>query len=267
MSAVPRLSLSRHVCATCTTPKLTSQVRRQLEYQIYRDSHPSLFAPQLVEPHSSAPVPPNYSLSQHPSGTSASGPHYDPPASASTSGRRPPPFSPPSTVQAVKMIMAQRGVRGLYTGWRLHFIRDTSGTALYFMEYDVMRHLLGRKRASEERGWKGKGREGEELVQGEVPEWARAWLPKGLIPFLCGSVAGVTSWALIYPVDAIKVCPLMEVKDELTGQTKYQQRALSGLEPRAPLEQLRRLLRGTDKDNPKPVLQGVARLYRGSVGV
>ena len=58
------------------------------------------------------------------------------------------------------------------------------GTALYFMEYDSFRYLLGRQQTGE---------------QGPVP----AWLPvhPNLIPFLCGSVAGVTSWALIYPLD------------------------------------------------------------------
>lgn len=103
-------------------------------------------------------------------------------------------------MQAVRMIIAKAGIQGLYTGWRLHFIRDTAGTALYFAEYDVMRYLLGRKRNTElyNSGGKGKGREDE---QGEVPEWAKGWLPKGVIPFVCGSLAGVTSWALIYPVD------------------------------------------------------------------
>ena len=96
------------------------------------------------------------------------------------------------------MIIKTAGYGGFYTGWRLHFIRDTTGTALYFMEYDVLRHWLGRTRADN-------GRAGDESLQGDVPDWARSWLPKGLIPFLCGSVAGVTSWALIYPVDAIKV--------------------------------------------------------------
>ena len=94
------------------------------------------------------------------------------------------------------MIISTAGARGLYTGWRLHFLRDTTGTALYFAEYDVMRWLLGRKR-SDYHG-KGKARDDE---QGEVPEWARSWLPKSLIPFVCGSVAGVSSWALIYPID------------------------------------------------------------------
>jgi solute carrier family 25 carnitine/acylcarnitine transporter 20/29 len=102
---------------------------------------------------------------------------------------------PPTTAQAVKMIIKSAGYGGLYTGWRLHFVRDTLGTALYFAEYDVMRHLLGRKRDGTS------SREGDGLVQGDVPDWAKGWLPKGLIPFLCGSLAGVTSWALIYPVD------------------------------------------------------------------
>jgi solute carrier family 25 carnitine/acylcarnitine transporter 20/29 len=46
-------------------------------------------------------------------------------------------------------------------------------------------------------------------------------------------------------------------------KTKAQQRALSGLEPRTPLVQFMRLVRGPDKDNPKPLLRGIARLYRG----
>ena len=93
------------------------------------------------------------------------------------------------------MIIASSGYRGLYTGFRLHFIRDTTGTALYFAEYDVLRYILGRKKTYDA---KGKGREDE---QGEVPDWARSWLPRSIIPFVCGSLAGVTSWAMIYPID------------------------------------------------------------------
>lgn len=78
-----------------------------------------------------------------------------------------------------------------------------------------MRYWLGRKRIDPSAGseggrWSGiglgtgkrKGVEGDaELTQGDLPDWARRWLPKGFVPFLCGSLAGVTSWALIYPVD------------------------------------------------------------------
>jgi solute carrier family 25 carnitine/acylcarnitine transporter 20/29 len=100
-------------------------------------------------------------------------------------------------MQAVKMIIDKAGIKGLYTGWRLHFIRDTSGTALYFAEYDVMRYFLGRKRETYGDA-KGKARDDG---PDEVPAWARSWLPQSVVPFMCGSVAGVTSWALIYPID------------------------------------------------------------------
>ncbi|KAK8854529.1 hypothetical protein IAR55_003268 [Kwoniella newhampshirensis] len=191
------------------------KVRRQLEYQIYRDSHPELFRPPIL-PSSAAP-----------------------PTQA-------PPFVPPTTLQAVRLIVSTSGIKGLYSGWRLHFIRDTFGTALYFAEYDVMRYWLGRRTKAKGTLEDGDKRDGSGDVQGDLPDWAKHWLPKGIIPFLCGSLAGVSSWALIYPVD-----------------TKAQQRALSGLEPRTPTAQLRRLVRGTDKDNPKPLLTGIARLYRG----
>ncbi|KIK49239.1 hypothetical protein CY34DRAFT_7546 [Suillus luteus UH-Slu-Lm8-n1] len=111
-------------------------------------------------------------------------------------------------------------------------VRDTAGTALYFFEYDAMRHLLGRQRSGE---------------QGPTPAWLP--IPTSLIPFVCGSLAGVTSWALIYPLDVVK--------------TKVQQRALAGTPPKGVWETLRRLVRGPDPKDPKPVLAGIARIYRG----
>ncbi|CAL1705215.1 unnamed protein product [Somion occarium] len=83
---------------------------------------------------------------------------------------------PPSTLEAVRDIFRTNGIFGLYTGFRLHFVRDTFGTALYFFEYDGLRYIMGRLPSGE---------------QGSTP----AWLPihNSLVPFLCGSVAGVTS--------------------------------------------------------------------------
>jgi hypothetical protein len=141
------------------------------------------------------------------------------------------------------MIVRSMGPLGLWTGFPLHFVRDTLGTALYFAEYDVMRFWLGGGRGAGKR----EDKFGSTTTQADLPVWARGWLPAQLVPFLCGSLAGVTSWALIYPVDAIK--------------TKAQQRAMSGLAPRTPFTQLRRLVRGTD--GTKPWLSGIARLYRG----
>lgn len=63
-------------------------------------------------------------------------------------------------------------------------VRDTAGTALYFLEYDGMRHLLGRQRSGE---------------QGPTPSWLP--VPASVVPFVCGSVSGV----LLH--DTIHVCP------------------------------------------------------------
>jgi len=139
---------------------------------------------------------------------------------------------PPGTLQAVKEIYRGNGFAGLYTGFRLHFLRDTAGTALYFLEYDGMRHLLGRQRSGE---------------QGPTPSWLP--IPASVVPFVCGSVSGVTSWALIYPLDVVK--------------TKVQQRSLAGERYRGPLETLHRLIRGPDPNSPKPLLSGIGRIYRG----
>ncbi|KAJ7509984.1 mitochondrial carrier domain-containing protein [Mycena galericulata] len=139
---------------------------------------------------------------------------------------------PPGTVVAVKEIFKSNGIWGLYTGFRLHFLRDTLGTALYFLEYDGMCHLLGRQRNGE---------------QGATP----SWLPihSSLVPFVCGSLSGVTSWALIYPLDVVK--------------TKVQQRALAGERYRGVWETLHRLVRGPDPAAPKSIFAGCARIYRG----
>lgn len=139
---------------------------------------------------------------------------------------------PPSTASAVRDIFRMSGFFGLYNGFSLHFLRDTAGTALYFLEYDGMRHLLGRLPSGE---------------QGPTPPWLP--IHPSLVPFVCGSLSGVTSWALIYPLDVVK--------------TKVQQRALAGEQYRGPGETLHRLIRGPDPQNPKPLVAGIARIYRG----
>ncbi|EIM89873.1 mitochondrial carrier [Stereum hirsutum FP-91666 SS1] len=139
---------------------------------------------------------------------------------------------PPGTLSAVREIVKSNGLTGLYFGFPLHFVRDTSGTALYFLEYDGLRHLLGRLPSGE---------------QGPTPNWLP--IPVSLVPFVCGSFSGVTSWALIYPLDVVK--------------TKVQQRALAGEPHRTIPTTLYRLIRGPDPENPKAFFAGVARIYRG----
>ncbi|KAJ7125459.1 mitochondrial carrier domain-containing protein [Mycena crocata] len=138
----------------------------------------------------------------------------------------------PKSTDAIREIYQMHGMKSLFAGYPLHFFRDTIGTSLYFLEYDCLRHLLGRDRNGE---------------QGETP----SWLPihSSLVPFVCGSLSGVTSWGIIYPLDVVK--------------TKVQQRALAGERYRSPLETFIRLFRGTDPNAPKPILEGCARIYRG----
>ncbi|OBZ69202.1 Solute carrier family 25 member 47-A [Grifola frondosa] len=133
----------------------------------------------------------------------------------------------PSTLEAVRDIFRSNAIVKAREA-----VRDTTGTALYFFEYDGFRYIMGRDASGE---------------QGQTP----AWLPihPSLVPFMCGSLAGVTSWALIYPLDVVK--------------TKVQQRALAGERKRGILETLHRLIRGPDPNAPKPILVGLARLYQG----
>ncbi|KAI0699676.1 hypothetical protein BC835DRAFT_1304385 [Cytidiella melzeri] len=139
---------------------------------------------------------------------------------------------PPNTMQAVREIYRNNGVKGLYTGFKLHCLRDTLGTSLYFFEYDGLRHIMGRLPSGE---------------QGPSPSWMP--IHSSLVPFLCGSLAGVSSWALIYPLDVVK--------------TKVQQRALAGTPPRGVGETLHRLIRGPDPNAPRSIPQGMTRIYRG----
>jgi len=136
----------------------------------------------------------------------------------------------PSTMSAVQQIVKEKGILGLYQGFRMHFVRDTMGTSLYFMEYDSFRYLMNRRITGE---------------QDAPPPWLP--IPISLIPFFCGSVAGVTSWAIIYPVDVVK--------------TKIQQRALANQPYRTAWVTFRRLIRGPD--GTQPLLVGFSRLYRG----
>ena len=56
-------------------------------------------------------------------------------------GRRP--F--PSTRLAYNIFM-ERGIQGLYAGYRLHLLRDTIGTSIYFIAYESTKQLMGNAR-------------------------------------------------------------------------------------------------------------------------
>jgi solute carrier family 25 (mitochondrial carnitine/acylcarnitine transporter), member 20/29 len=47
-----------------------------------------------------------------------------------------------SSQDAVRQIIRERGLRGLYTGFRLHFLRDTVGSGIYFGVYEAVKQSL-----------------------------------------------------------------------------------------------------------------------------
>jgi hypothetical protein len=47
-----------------------------------------------------------------------------------------------SSQDAVRQIIRDRGVLGLYTGFRLHFLRDTLGSGIYFGVYEAVKQSL-----------------------------------------------------------------------------------------------------------------------------
>lgn len=102
---------------------------------------------------------------------------------------------------------------------RVDVVRDTSGTALYFLEYDSLRHLLGRLPSGE---------------QGDVPSWFP--IHPSLLPFFCGSFAGVSSWALIYPVDVYAVDSFVPRLDILTLLAASKPKFSNVLSPELPSE-------------------------------
>ncbi|KAK4610756.1 hypothetical protein CLAFUW4_13574 [Fulvia fulva] len=80
--------------------------------------------------------------------------------------------------QTARRLVKDRGLQGLYAGYRLHLLRDTIGTSIYFMTYESAKQLLGNAR--------GKS----------------ATSPYAVV--VAGGLCGIVSWACIYPIDVTK---------------------------------------------------------------
>lgn len=50
-----------------------------------------------------------------------------------------------NTLEAVKQIVRRYGIRGLYTGFTLHALRDTVGSGLYFGVYETVKQLAAKE--------------------------------------------------------------------------------------------------------------------------
>ncbi|KAJ5323080.1 Mitochondrial carrier protein [Penicillium brevicompactum] len=82
------------------------------------------------------------------------------------------------TIEAIKQIVKRHGVRGLYTGFRLHAMRDTLGTGVYFSVYETAKQVAAK-----------------ELGGDTTPFGA---------PMIAGAICSTVPWFCTYPLDTRK---------------------------------------------------------------
>ncbi|KAK5997270.1 putative mitochondrial carrier C29A3.11c [Cladobotryum mycophilum] len=83
------------------------------------------------------------------------------------------------TLKTMANIVKHRGFLGLYNGFNLHLLRDTLGTAIYFMVYESGKQL-------------------GTTFAGDNPNSNK------LAVVAAGGLCGLVSWAMIYPIDSAK---------------------------------------------------------------
>ncbi|KAH7369858.1 putative mitochondrial carnitine/acylcarnitine carrier protein [Rhexocercosporidium sp. MPI-PUGE-AT-0058] len=105
-------------------------------------------------------------------------------------------------------ILRREGVRGLYFGGVVTALRDSVGYGFYFWSYEITTRMMEKKMRERIPDGKGDG----------VGEAAKV--------LLCGGIAGVVTWASIFPLDVIKT----RVQTQ-----QYQQAALTTAAEVAPL--------------------------------
>ncbi|RAK72102.1 putative mitochondrial carrier protein [Aspergillus fijiensis CBS 313.89] len=94
------------------------------------------------------------------------------------------------TVEAIKQIIQRYGIRGLYTGFHLHAMRDTLGSGLYFTVYETVKQLAAK-----------------ELGPDKSPFGA---------PMIAGAICSTVPWFCTYPLDTRKT----RAQSVLLGKTK-----------------------------------------------
>ncbi|ANZ75378.1 BA75_02639T0 [Komagataella pastoris] len=94
--------------------------------------------------------------------------------------------APKSTLRVARDIVATDGLKGLYSGYRYHLMRDSTSTALFFTIYETFKMALGA--ISPDDGY----------VQGSS-------IPSGpIVIIISGALSGVFTWATVFPIDTVK---------------------------------------------------------------
>ncbi|KAI9270551.1 mitochondrial carrier domain-containing protein [Phascolomyces articulosus] len=84
---------------------------------------------------------------------------------------------------SAKEIIRLKGILGLWSGFRLHFVRDAIGTGVYFGGYETTKFILS----------------GPERTAGPMTQ------------FLAGGVCGILCWLAVFPIDLVKSLMQKEV--------------------------------------------------------
>lgn len=93
---------------------------------------------------------------------------------------------PTTTWQVAKQIRRQEGIKGLFSGFRFHLMRDSLGSGLYFSIYETAKLLL----------------DGSSTEEGFI---AGTSIPMGSLSIAAAAaISGIFSWVLVFPVDTVK---------------------------------------------------------------
>jgi solute carrier family 25 (mitochondrial carnitine/acylcarnitine transporter), member 20/29 len=97
-----------------------------------------------------------------------------------------------SSLAMTRHVLATSGIRGLYAGGTVTALRDSVGYAFYFWSYEALSRYLETRRAEAP----------------PIPA-SRSWIDslansEAARVLVCGGVAGVVTWASIFPLDVIK---------------------------------------------------------------
>jgi solute carrier family 25 carnitine/acylcarnitine transporter 20/29 len=98
-----------------------------------------------------------------------------------------------------KTVLRNEGVRGLYFGGVVTALRDSIGYGFYFWSYELStRYMVSRMRDT----------------SGQLPQGnSKVGIEEAAKVLLCGGLAGVVTWASIFPLDVIKTRVQTQVQD------------------------------------------------------
>ena len=125
--------------------------------------------------------------------------------------------SPVSSWALVRQVLAAEGIRGLYFGGTVTALRDSIGYGFYFWSYELAsRWMAGGANHETAAG----------LVRSSAPQGNFLLSEEALRVLLCGGLAGIATWASIFPLDVIKTKLQTQNMDRWGGGAETQRTPL-----------------------------------------